>query len=106
MYFVNRITGSVSVVPETLLDELWDKDGSTQTSDGVLETLENLKLLHSATSSLLLQSQQISYHLTELLLRHKKEEKVNNWVLQFLRNKTKPCLVLICYFALDETLCC
>ena len=43
MSYVDSITGSVSVVPETKLEELWDKDLSTQTSGGVLETLENLE---------------------------------------------------------------
>ena len=47
-FFKNRtwkcedsITGSVSVVPETKLEELWDNSISTLISDGVLETLED-----------------------------------------------------------------
>ena len=43
MSCVDSITGSVSVVSETKLEELWDKDVSTQILAGVLETLENLE---------------------------------------------------------------
>lgn len=37
----DSITGLVSVVPETKLEELWDNYISTLKSDGVLETLED-----------------------------------------------------------------
>ena len=45
MSWVHSITDSVSVVTETNLEELWDKNASAQTSGGVLViiTLENLE---------------------------------------------------------------
>ena len=43
MSCVDSITGSVSVVSEAKLEELWDKNVFTQILGGVLETLESLE---------------------------------------------------------------
>ena len=43
MFCVDSKTDSVSVVSETKLEELWDKDVLTQILGGVLETLKNLE---------------------------------------------------------------
>ena len=44
MSCVDSKTDLVSVVSRTKLEELWDKDVSTQILGGVLETLENSEL--------------------------------------------------------------